>query len=98
MTWKKDVVGLPDDSEILSVLVSPAKRASEGAMPHIQTVSFWPLDDFKSWAKNTLATVRDLRKYLSEPGDNNWRNQAAKVFVEQGLDAVSLHRRLKAQG
>jgi hypothetical protein len=82
------------DTEILSVLVTPAKRAESGAFPHLSNVALWPLDDFKAWAQTALGVVRQLRRSLGDDCDLAWRSEAAAVFEQHGYDAASLHRAL----
>jgi hypothetical protein len=58
-------------------------------------VALWSLDEFKVWAKNALAIVREIRRTFSEQGDLVWRAQAAEAFENACLDAVSLFNKLK---
>ncbi len=66
-------------------------------MPHLEDVAIWPLDEFRTWAENALATVRDLRKTFAEPGDLVWRAAAAEAFEENGLDAPGLFATFRAR-
>ena len=68
-----------------------------GAMPHLESVALWPLAEFREWAKNALAVVRDVRRNFSEPGDLIWRAEAAQAFELHGLDATGLFARLQAR-
>jgi len=90
MRTNKDKVELPSDARILAVLVTPVTRAEEGAFPHLNEVALWQLSEFRDWARNALATVRDLRRNLGEECDLAWRAQAQEVFEHAGLDAPSL--------
>jgi hypothetical protein len=56
----------------------------------------WPLDDFRSWAKEALTIVREVRKTYSEHGDLVWRAMAASAFDEHGLTAKAIAQRLRA--
>jgi hypothetical protein len=95
--WMRSKVPAAEKAQILSVLVTPVTSAKEGAMPHLESVALWPLAEFRSWAKEALSTIRELRRTFSEPGDLIWRAQAAELFELHGLDAVSLFARLQAR-
>lgn len=92
--WIRDNVDLMDGTEILPVLVTPVSKAEKEAMSHLGNVSIWPLDEFRKWAKMALATVREVRKTFSEPGDLAWRSEAASAFERDGLDAKSIYSKL----
>jgi hypothetical protein len=93
--WMRANVSECVGTEIYPVLVTPVTRAEDGALPHLGHVLYWSLADFRGWAKTALATLRELRRTFSEPGDLVWRSQAAEVFERHGLDAPSLLRKLK---
>jgi hypothetical protein len=93
--WVKKNVPGAADAEVLAVLVSPAKLATEGALPVLGRFSYWALDDFRIWAENALLTVRELRRHFSEPGDLEWRARAATAFSAANLDGPGLVARLR---
>jgi hypothetical protein len=93
--WIKAHVALKENAECLAVLVTPVSKVKKGAVPHLQNVALWSLDEFKEWAKNALAIVREIRRTFSEQGDLVWRAQAAEAFENACLDAVSLFNKLK---
>jgi hypothetical protein len=80
------------ETEILPVLVTPVERAEAGAFPHLENVALWPLDKFKSWAREALGVVRTLRRTLGDEGDLAWRAEAHAVFEKHGFDAAGLLR------
>lgn len=92
--WMRTNVPAVKDADILSVLVTPATKATKGAAPSLHKVALWPLDDFRVWARKALAVMRELRTAFSEPGDLDWRIRAAEAFEANGMDAPSLHERL----
>jgi hypothetical protein len=69
----------------------------KGAVPHLDEVALWPVDEFREWAAGALATVRELRTTFVEPGDPVWRAKAAETFVQAGLDAPGLMEKLKGR-
>ena len=94
--WMRKNVEAAGSTEILSVLVTPVSTAKEGAIPHLQGVALWRLDDFRKWADVALRTLREVRMTFNEPGDLVWRAAAAEKFEGAGLDARSLFACLKA--
>jgi hypothetical protein len=65
--WMRDhktLVQLPDDCQILPVLVTGVSRAEEGAFSQLDDVALWPIDDFRAWARSALGIVRGLRRTL----------------------------------
>jgi hypothetical protein len=82
------------DTAIQSVLVTPVSRAEAGAFPHLTTVGLWPLEQFRAWARDALAVVRQLRRTLGDDGDLAWRAEAQAMFEQKGYDAGSLFRKL----
>ena len=95
--WMKDNIPSckPDNVEILPVLVTPVSTALHGAIPHLGEVSLWKLDDFKNWASDAMAAIRDLRKTFTESGDLVWRINAAETLQNKELDIISLSSNLK---
>lgn len=95
--WIKANVPLKENAECLAVLVTPVSKVKAGAVPHLKNVTLWPLNEFKEWAKKSLAVLREIRRTFLEQGDLAWREQAAEAFENNGLDAVSLSNKLKAR-
>ncbi len=88
--WMREHVPASAGAQIQPVLVTPAKKAKDGAMPHLGRVAHWDLDDFRRWADQVLVTVRDLRRDFHEPGDLAWRAQAAQALSDSRADAPGL--------
>ncbi len=84
-------------TQIQPVLVTPAKQAKEGAVPHLGRVAYWNAEEFRQWAENALVTIRDLRRDFREPGDLAWRAQAAQALTENRVDAPGLFSWLAAR-
>lgn len=95
--WIREHVPASAGAQIQPVLVTPAKKAREGALPHLGRVAHWDLDDFRQWADQALVTVRDLRRDFQEPGDLAWRAQAAQALSESRADAPGLFAWLAAR-
>lgn len=95
--WMKEKVSPAPDTQYLSVLVTPVSTAKEGAIPHLNDFALWPLEEFRAWAKNALTVLRELRRTFDEEGNLTWRAQAAEVFEQHGMDALSIFNKLKSQ-
>jgi len=94
MRANKELTQLPENAEILSVLVTPVSKAEDGAFPHFGSVALWPLDAFRKWARDALAVIRGLRRTLGDDCDLAWRAQAQAVFEQKSFDAPSLFSKL----
>jgi hypothetical protein len=93
--WMLANVPASKQAKILPVLVTPVKKVHSGAVVHLTGVALWPLGDFKEWAQNALATLREVRKTFFEPGDLTWREKAAELFQQNNLSARPLFEKLK---
>lgn len=74
---KKNINVLRDDSEIIPVLITNADVSSPECQTHLEGVVIWPLNEFRTWAKEALSTIHKLRVGLTGHGDVFWRNNAA---------------------
>lgn len=88
--WIRANVAGAETATIVSVLVTQATEAREGAMPSLGKVSYWRLDDFRAWAEAALVAIRELRRTFTEPGDLAWRATAAEALEEGRLDGPGL--------
>ncbi len=52
---------LDSDADVLTVLVTPAARAAEEALQHLNATHFVSVDDYKAWAYRALDVVREIR-------------------------------------
>ena len=87
-------VNVPDlgKGEIVSVVVTPAARADEGAQSILHHFYVWPLQEYITWAENALNTVRTLRAKFSVSGDHAWREEAMDLLKANRLDAASIRQ------
>lgn len=89
--WMREHVPEAAGASIQPVIVTPAKKATAGAMPHLARVAYWNLEDFREWAEAALVSIRNLRRTFREPGDLVWRAEAAKALIESRADAPGLY-------
>jgi hypothetical protein len=88
--WMQEHVPASVGTRVVPVLVTPAKNAKEGAMPHLKKVAYWDVAEFREWAEQALVTIRELRREFQAPGDLAWRAQAAQALSQNRMDANSL--------
>jgi hypothetical protein len=93
--WLRAHCEISESTEIMSILITPVSKAREAAMPHLESVALWPLEEFRKWAVNALSALREVRISFVEPGDLSWRAHAAEVFSKNQLDAESLAKLFK---
>lgn len=93
--WVRANVPTAKDAEILPVLVTPVIEAADSVLPHLSDVLLWSLTEFREWATDAVATIRELRRTFSEPGNLFWRAEAAEVFKVRGLDFRMIAAMLK---
>lgn len=95
--WIKENIETLKDADIYPALVSPVRKSSPGAKPHLNEVYLWPIDEFRSWADDALLAIREIRKTFIEPGDLVWRANAATKLRSSGLDLPSIIRKLRSK-
>jgi hypothetical protein len=94
--WMRANVAEARDAEIVSVLVTPARKASKGAGPSLASVGYWHLDDFVRWAHAAMGALRKMRTTFTGAGDIDWRVKAAEALEAAGADAPGLFQKLQA--
>lgn len=93
--WIKKYVGLDEGCTVIAVLVTPVSKADDGALPHLDTVLLWNLDEFKTWARTALSSIREIRRKFVEPSNDAWRREVAEIFEKRMIDANSILKYLK---
>jgi hypothetical protein len=78
--WIRSELELDNDAEIISVVITPCSKTTNGAVPHLKQVRYWHLDEFRTWAKAALQALRDLRRSFPGPGNITWREIAIEAF------------------
>jgi len=83
---------VPDGAggDIVSVVVTPATRADQGAKPILHHFCVWPLNDFIPWAEKAITVVRTLRAKFPGSGDLVWRAEAMDLLKAERLDVNSI--------
>lgn len=81
--------------QVLPVLISPVIEVERSAVPHLDGLYFWKLDDFREWAKLALAEIRELRRTFTGAGDLAWRAQAIGKYREACLGPAGVRGQLR---
>lgn len=95
--WVRANLPVKSTANILAVLITPVSFADIDAIPHLNEVYVWHLEDFRNWVYEALTVIRELRRTFPGSGDLNWRKSAAEKYVEHGLDPSSILRILKTK-
>ena len=82
--WIREHLPDANGGTINAVLVTPATKAADGAIPHLRRVAYWRLEEFRDWANGAINTIRELRSTFTEPGDLAWRAEASTKLEEWG--------------
>jgi hypothetical protein len=76
--WIRSQLVAAESAEIVPILVSPCTEIEQGAVPHMDGVIHWSIDDLRRTSEEALALVRELRRDYPGPGDIAWRAMAAE--------------------
>jgi hypothetical protein len=88
--WIRGNLSYSSEGEIISVVVTPATRADQGAKPVLHHFYVWPLNEFIPWAEKAISVVRTLRAKFPGSGDLVWRAEAMDLLKTERLDAASI--------
>jgi hypothetical protein len=95
--WAKENLGLAKTAEVIPILVSSVSEADTDALPHLEGVSFWPIEEFRKWAEAGLEALRRAREtYPGHAGDLAWRAEARASLAAAGVDLAHLLSTLRA--
>jgi hypothetical protein len=83
--WIRDNIDIAKTATIVPVLISPCSALEEGAESYTEDVRWWPLEEFRAWAREAIAVVRDLRRTFPGAGDLVWRARAAELYTQAGI-------------
>lgn len=95
--WIRANVPDSQGGDIISVVVTPATRADQGAQSILHHFYVWPLAEFVPWAENAIAVVRTLRAKFPGAGDLAWRAEAMDVLKAARLDAEGIRAIVSAR-
>jgi hypothetical protein len=93
--WIRANVTGSEQTEIVPILVTPVLSSDKDAMPHLDQVLIWPLEDFRAWADMALEKVREFRRTFAGAGDLVWKANTVKGYVDSKLDPRTIVTGLK---
>lgn len=83
--WIRTTLSLPSDAEVIPIIITPCTRTTKGAIPTLKRLRYWNLDDFRTWAKNALHLIREIRRDFPGPGNLAWRTATAEKLKGAGI-------------
>jgi hypothetical protein len=96
--WMRNNLTHLSEAEIVPVLITPCTQTTQGAIPFLKKVHYWHLDEFRTWMKNALQTMRDLRRDFPGPGNLAWRTMAAEKLKAARVAPEELKQMLSRTG
>lgn len=94
--WVRQYLDLAPDARVVPVLVSSVTTADADALPHLNDVLLWPIDEFRGWAERALSAFRQIRNiYPGSPGDLAWRAEARAIMIRERVNLGNLLHSLK---
>ena len=89
--WLHDHDESYKNCRILPVILTPVTNARDGAIPHLEGVSYWGATEFMEWSEMVLNVIRELRKTFNGPGNLAWRATAAEELSKINADVFGLY-------
>ena len=75
--WLREHLSLSVNTEIIAVVITPCTKTTKGAIPSLRKVMYWSREEFRTWAKNALRVIRDIRRDFPGVGNLTWRTETA---------------------
>lgn len=95
--WAREKLPLSKTAIVYPVLITPLQYAERDALPHLNDVLIWNLEEFRKWAVKALIAIREVRGTFPGSGDLAWRATAIEKYRRNTIDPDSLIEYLKAQ-
>lgn len=92
--WMNSNVPQSKNCNYIATLLTPAKNIRAAALPHVENLKYWELDNFIEWAGLAVQTIRELRTTFYEEGDLVWQAEAETKIKDRGLNFSALIRYL----
>lgn len=83
--WLKENVAATKEMEIKPIIITPSTKVGKGAVPQLEGVRYWRLDQFTDWATKAIASVREIKGTFHQEGDLAWRAEASKLLESHNL-------------
>ncbi len=95
---KANVKDLDTDAKIVTVLITPVKKAEKEAVDNLTDVYVWNLNDFRIWANKAISCIRGLRADYPNSGDLIWRAKASEKLEEFCISPEALLNHINKNG
>lgn len=90
--WLKQNVPGVDEMEIIVILVTPCSKVKSGAVPQLDGVHYWALDEFRAWTRHAIGILRELKGAFPDEGDLVWRAEAGQRLEDGGITLETILR------
>ena len=88
--WIQSNTDIDDETPIIPVLISSSRLYHKDAIPHLQDVCFWHVDDFRAWAIQALDALAEMRLSSHAANDLLWQSTAITGMQEASMTLMSL--------
>ena len=94
--WIRENLPVKENIEIIKVLITPVKKAHQGALPHLKDVYLWSLTDFRDWTTKIIGELRISRNEYNSEGDLFWRVNIKDRYIKNKLSPKLLVEKIKS--
>jgi len=94
--WIRENLPVKENIEIIKVLITPVKKAHQGAFPHLKDVYLWSLTDFRDWTTKIIGELRISRNEYDSEGDLFWRVNIKDRYIKNKLSPKLLVEKIKS--
>lgn len=95
---RANVKELDADAKIVTVLITPVKKAEKEAIDNLTDVYVWDLKEFRLWANKAISCIRGLRAEYPNSGDLIWRAKASEKLEEFCISPEALFNHIYKKG
>lgn len=90
VNWLNDNRPELADVDFKTVIVTPASKIHNGALPQIKNSMIWELDDYISWCKHALDVLRKLKASFKSEDDLVWLAECISCLRNNRLSLETL--------
>ncbi len=92
--WIESNVPGTKDMNIIPILVTPCTKMTKGAVPQLDNVRYWALNEFANWVVQSVPILRELKGTFPGEGDLIWRAEAQQRLEDEGLTLEKIIERI----
>nr|WP_298522552.1 DEAD/DEAH box helicase [uncultured Halomonas sp.] len=90
--WMRSNIPGTEEMEIIPILVTPCTNAKSGAVPQLDNVHYWLLDEYRAWASHAIGILRELKGTFAGEGDLMWQADAGNRLEAESLTLETILR------